>query len=89
MLAIFDLDNTLIDRAASFLRWAVELATVHGRGPADIAWLVEVDGDGFAPRAKFLGAIRDRYEIDLPSTSSGNGSASTANSGGSDGWMRS
>lgn len=68
-LACFDLDNTLIDRAASFLRWATGFASSHGLEPAQVTWLVDADGDGFVPRAKFLGAIRDRFAVDLPLTS--------------------
>ena len=67
-LAIFDLDNTLIDRATSFLRWATRFAAVYGLGPADVAWLVDADGDGFVPRPLFLAAIREQFAVDLPMT---------------------
>jgi FMN phosphatase YigB (HAD superfamily) len=67
-LAIFDLDNTLIDRTTSFLRWATRFAAVHGLGPADVAWLVDADGDGFVPRPLFLAAIREQFAVDLPMT---------------------
>jgi HAD superfamily hydrolase (TIGR01549 family) len=65
-LAIFDLDNTLIDRAASFLRWATRFVAVHGLEPADIAWLVDADGDGLVPRSQLLSGIRERFSVDLP-----------------------
>ncbi|MFI6476306.1 hypothetical protein ACIBH1_00150 [Nonomuraea sp. NPDC050663] len=32
-LALFDLDNTLIDLEAAFLRWAEEFVSGHGLGP--------------------------------------------------------
>ncbi len=67
-LAIFDLDNTLIDRAAAFLRWATRFAAVQQLEPADVAWLVDADGDGFVPRPLFLAAIRARFAVDLPVT---------------------
>lgn len=67
-LAIFDLDNTLIDRATSFLGWATRSAAVHGLRPADVAWLVDADGDGFVPRPLFLAAIREQFAVDLPMT---------------------
>ena len=54
---MFDLDNTLIDRAASFLRWASQIAAVHALGPDDVTWLVKADGDGF---------VRDRVADDIP-----------------------
>jgi phosphoserine phosphatase len=38
-LACFDLDNTLIDRAASFLLWATGFASSHGLEPAQVTWL--------------------------------------------------
>jgi putative hydrolase of the HAD superfamily len=41
-LVLFDLDNTLIDRAASFRRWATHFAEVHSLGPEDVAWLGRV-----------------------------------------------
>jgi HAD superfamily hydrolase (TIGR01549 family) len=65
-LAIFDLDNTLIDRAASFRRWAARFGAAHGLEPADVAWLVDADGDGFVPRSQLLSGIRERFSVDLP-----------------------
>ena len=56
-LAIFDLDNTLIDRDASFRKW------IRRFDPADAQWLIEADGDGFVARETFLGAIRERYGV--------------------------
>jgi phosphoglycolate phosphatase-like HAD superfamily hydrolase len=53
-LAIFDLDNTLVDRAGAFRRWAVEFVARHGLDPAERRWLVAADEDGFAPRPAFL-----------------------------------
>jgi HAD superfamily hydrolase (TIGR01549 family) len=65
-LVIFDLDNTLIDRAAAVSRWAQQFADRHGLYPAEVPWLVEADGDGFATRAGFLGAVRERYGLAEP-----------------------
>ena len=65
-LAIFDLDNTLIDRAASFRRWATQFVAAHGLEPADIDRLVDADGDGFAPRSQLLSGIRERFAVNLP-----------------------
>jgi putative hydrolase of the HAD superfamily len=65
-LVIFDLDNTLIDREASFRRWARRFVARRGLDPAEVRWLVEADGDGFVPRARFLSAARERYGLDTP-----------------------
>jgi len=67
-LAIFDLDNTLIDRAASFRLWATRFAEGHGLGPDDVTWLIDADGDGFVRRSLFLSAIRERFAVELPLT---------------------
>jgi FMN phosphatase YigB (HAD superfamily) len=72
-LAIFDLDNTLIDRAGPFRRWAagfVAEPAVQDSGHAELAdeveWLVAADGDGFTPRPEFIAALRDRYRLTDP-----------------------
>jgi HAD superfamily hydrolase (TIGR01549 family) len=63
-LAIFDLDNTLVDRTGPFRRWAAEFVADRGLDPAELRWLVAADDDGFAPRLGFMSAVRDRYRID-------------------------
>ncbi|QSB16469.1 HAD family hydrolase [Natronosporangium hydrolyticum] len=65
-LAIFDLDNTLVDRAGSFTRWARAWVTEQGLDPAEVEWLTEADGDGFVPRAEFMAAVRHRYGLATP-----------------------
>jgi putative hydrolase of the HAD superfamily len=50
-LLLVDLDNTLVDRAGAFARWAREFASAHGGGAADVQWLVTADRDGLFPRA--------------------------------------
>jgi putative hydrolase of the HAD superfamily len=65
-LTIFDLDNTLIDRAAAFRRWATRFVAAYGLEPAEITWLVDADGDGFVPRSQLLSGIRERFSVDLP-----------------------
>jgi putative hydrolase of the HAD superfamily len=64
-LVIFDLDNTLIDREAAFLRWAEQFVTGRGLGVEEVQWLVDADGDGFVPRAQFVSAVRERYGLDV------------------------
>jgi FMN phosphatase YigB (HAD superfamily) len=62
-LAIFDLDNTLVDRAATFGRWAGSFVARHDLEPREVAWLEARDGDGFTPREEFLSAVRERYGL--------------------------
>src|SRR5580698_7657056 len=46
-LALFDLDNTLVDRQATYRRWAVSFAGTRDLDEEAIDWLCEVDNDGF------------------------------------------
>jgi len=65
-LAIFDLDNTLIDRAGPFRRWAEAFAVRHGLEPGEVDWLLAADDDGFAPRERFMSQLRHRYGLSQP-----------------------
>jgi FMN phosphatase YigB (HAD superfamily) len=67
-LLLIDLDNTLVDRAGAFDRWAREfmsarevasageVASARGGGAADAEWLVAADRDGLESRER-LAAI--------------------------------
>ncbi|MFC4112049.1 HAD family hydrolase [Nonomuraea zeae] len=61
MLALFDLDNTLIDRLGAFRRWAAEFAAERGLGEQEVSWLVSTDADGSVPMDTFFTLVRDRY----------------------------
>lgn len=65
-LALFDLDDTLIDRAGVFRNWARAFVDGLGLGPDEIAWLVRADDDGLLPRAAFFERVRARYRLDGP-----------------------
>jgi putative hydrolase of the HAD superfamily len=65
-LALFDLDNTLVDRAASFARWAVDFAAARELSGAAASWLVSADGDGFVSRRDFFARVRARYGLADP-----------------------
>ena len=52
-LLLVDLDNTLIDRAGAFDRWARAFTAAHGRDARDAEWLVTADRDGFEARERF------------------------------------
>jgi FMN phosphatase YigB (HAD superfamily) len=62
-LVLFDLDNTLADRAGAFARWAARFATHHGIDDDGVSWLIEEDQDGFRSRQDFLAAARLHFGI--------------------------
>ena len=65
-LLLLDLDNTLLDRAGPFRRWAQEFLAEIGAPPSDIDWLLSVDADGLTNRWDVADAIRDRYRLRIP-----------------------
>ncbi|MFG2078633.1 HAD family hydrolase [Nonomuraea maritima] len=62
-LALFDLDRTLIDLDAAFLRWAQEFAEQHKLGPEDVAWLISLDRDGYPHREVFFSKVREHFAL--------------------------
>ncbi|MFI5613852.1 HAD family hydrolase [Amycolatopsis sp. NPDC051903] len=62
-LVLFDLDNTLVDRAEGFRRWAWEFCAEHRLSADDATWLTAADEDGHAPREAFFAAVRDRFTV--------------------------
>lgn len=56
MRLLIDLDNTLVDRAGAFGRWAEQSFD-------DSAWVVAADRDGYAPRAELAAAIIHRFDV--------------------------
>lgn len=65
-LLLTDLDNTLIDRAGAFRRWAQRYVADAGGDAEDVAWLLEVDDDGFAARDEVARQMRARWDLDVP-----------------------
>lgn len=65
-IAVFDLDNTLIDRADLFRRWAAHFVAQHRLDAADLEWLEEQDGDGLVPKDQFFDTVRKQYGIATP-----------------------
>jgi putative hydrolase of the HAD superfamily len=66
-LALFDLDNTLIDRAGGFRSWARAFVAARALGRDDeVSWLEAADGDGFVSRLEFLERVRSRYALAEP-----------------------
>ena len=66
-LLLLDLDNTLLDRAGPFRRWGERFLDGIGAPPTDIDWLISLDADGLTDRWDLADAIRDRYELRIPS----------------------
>lgn len=63
-LLLLDLDNTLVDRASAYRRWAEEFAARHGTGAgSEVDWLIAADADGYEPRERLKASIRDRYRL--------------------------
>jgi HAD superfamily hydrolase (TIGR01549 family) len=59
-LALFDLDNTLADRAAAFDRWIEIFVQRFALDTEAVTWLLSTDGDGMTPRSLLLrGAIEE------------------------------
>ncbi|GAA1941704.1 HAD family hydrolase [Kitasatospora viridis] len=62
-LALFDLDNTLIDRDAAFLAWLDEFVADHGLDGAARAWLVRADGRTAGPMDGFFRLARREFGL--------------------------
>ncbi|MFI6596266.1 HAD family hydrolase [Nonomuraea sp. NPDC050536] len=62
-LALFDLDNTLIDLDAAFRAWAQEFVDTRGLGPAAVADLIAL-GSRHPHRDAFFGRVRESFELD-------------------------
>jgi HAD superfamily hydrolase (TIGR01549 family) len=59
-LALFDLDDTLVDRRAAFTAWAAEFCTDRGLGQDGYALLLVADAQRRGPRRAFFDVVRDR-----------------------------
>jgi putative hydrolase of the HAD superfamily len=62
-LLLVDLDNTLIDRAGAFDRWAREFASAREGSAADAEWLVAADRDGLERRERLAAMIGERFGL--------------------------
>jgi putative hydrolase of the HAD superfamily len=62
-LLLVDLDNTLIDRAGAFDRWAREFVSARDGNAEDARWLVAADRDGFEPRERLAAMIGQRFGL--------------------------
>ncbi|ASO21042.1 putative hydrolase of the HAD superfamily [Actinoalloteichus hoggarensis] len=62
-LALFDLDNTLVDRVQAFHRWAREFSAAHALGAHAVGLLLAIDDDGRLPLDRFFETVRDRFGL--------------------------
>ena len=65
-VALFDLDNTLLDREAAFAGWAREFCATWGLPDGSHAELVAADDDGMRDREDMLADVRDRFGLEVP-----------------------
>jgi putative hydrolase of the HAD superfamily len=66
-LVFLALDDTLLDRSGAFILWAKGFLDEIGAPADDLDWLISVDADGLTSRWDLADAIRDRYELRVPS----------------------
>ncbi len=62
-LALFDLDNTLLDREKAFALWAGSFIAANGLDDGALVVIDRADADGFAPREEFFTALRRELTI--------------------------
>lgn len=58
-----DLDDTLVDRAATFERWAEQFLSEHGVDAGEAGWLVEEDRRGYRGRPELFRAVKERFAL--------------------------
>lgn len=62
-LALFDLDDTLINLREAFRVWAAEFAEDHRLGPEAVDWLLALDRTGLPHREEFFAKVRDHFRL--------------------------
>ncbi|MEU2718033.1 HAD family hydrolase [Streptomyces sp. NPDC007205] len=65
-LALFDLDDTLIDHHAAFLAWAEEFAAARGLGSQGVSWLLAVKAKYAGPKDRLFSMVRDEFDLAEP-----------------------
>nr|WP_241827127.1 HAD family hydrolase [Streptomyces graminilatus] len=65
-MALFDLDNTLVDRQLAFSAWAAEFTDERQLGGKEVQWLIAADGQGARPRDQFFREVRERFGLTEP-----------------------
>ncbi|WP_248964272.1 HAD family hydrolase [Sphaerisporangium perillae] len=62
-LALFDLDNTLVNLDEAFRVWVAEFAGEHDLGAEAVDWLIALDREGFPHREVFFATVRERFTL--------------------------
>ncbi|GGS91015.1 hypothetical protein GCM10010156_56670 [Planobispora rosea] len=65
-LALFDLDNTLVDLDEAFQVWAGEFAAEQGLGHEAVDWLIALDRAGYPHREEFFAKVRAHFALSDP-----------------------
>ena len=65
-IALFDLDNTLYDRDATFRRWAERFALDHRFSRAAVEWLIVADQDGLTDRTELWTNAKAHFGLQEP-----------------------
>jgi putative hydrolase of the HAD superfamily len=64
-LALFDLDNTLLDREAAFSRWSHAFIRENGLPQGAWRFMEAADHDGMTPKETFFEEIRTEFDISM------------------------
>jgi HAD superfamily hydrolase (TIGR01549 family) len=67
-LALFDLDDTLIDRRAAFNAWAEEFVTAQGLDDAALTFLLMADAHHSGPMDGFFATVCQTFDLAEPSS---------------------
>jgi FMN phosphatase YigB (HAD superfamily) len=62
-LALFDLDNTLLDRDRAFGIWTRHFVETHSLDQSATGVIERLDADGLAPREEFFAGLRETLDI--------------------------
>ncbi|GLW10101.1 hypothetical protein Misp01_52300 [Microtetraspora sp. NBRC 13810] len=65
-LALFDLDNTLVDLDQAFRLWVEEFTEEYGLGREVVDWLIALDRAGYPHRETFFTQVREHYTLSAP-----------------------
>ena len=62
-LALFDVDNTLLDRQAAFEHWGADFLVAYDIASSEFSTLSSIDNDGVTPRDAFFAQVKERFGI--------------------------
>ena len=65
-LALFDLDNTLLNREEAFALWTHLFLEAYGLGESAVSTIQIADADGYNPREQFFSELRREFGITTP-----------------------